>query len=293
MMSPISKRDPMDTDLRERIEQEAQKREIPPVNARLDRVWKAIPGYNGLEVDVEKTYKLAINHKTTKDQPLLLVYRQIEPELDLSDLDPQPVYKGNSAKAMVSFMINVAWGDEFIPPILEMLNKENVHATFFFDGSWLSQHEDTARTIKLYGHELSNHGFSHQKMSQLEEKRATEEIMRTEQLLKQLDVNNRLFAPPSGDYDLETVQIARKLGLTTVLWTLDTVDWNKPSPSSIVQKISTQLEPGAIILMHPTSSATEALPDMIKAIKSKGFVMDTVSELLSSERVPMLEPNRK
>ncbi len=76
-----------------------------------------------------------------------------------------------------------------------------------------------------------------------------------------MGVRNTLFAPPSGDFNEETVQIAHELKLTTVLWTVDTVDWKHPSPDSIVQKISRQTEPGALILMHPTDSASAALKD--------------------------------
>lgn len=50
-------------DLRTRIETAAAKLNAPPVNAVVDRVWKAIPGYNGLEIDVESTYRNALWHQ--------------------------------------------------------------------------------------------------------------------------------------------------------------------------------------------------------------------------------------
>nr|WP_313780651.1 polysaccharide deacetylase family protein [Paenibacillus larvae] len=40
---------------------------------------------------------------------------------------------------MAALMINVAWGNEFLPGMLETLRKENVKATFFLDGSWLKK----------------------------------------------------------------------------------------------------------------------------------------------------------
>jgi peptidoglycan/xylan/chitin deacetylase (PgdA/CDA1 family) len=70
-----------------------------------------------------------------------------------------------------------------------------------------------------------------------------------------------------------------------VLWTLDTVDWKHPPASSIVLKIRTRVEPGSLILMHPTDSSSEALPGMIAAIKQKGLALGTVSETLSPERI--------
>jgi probable sporulation protein (polysaccharide deacetylase family) len=274
--------------LTERIELEAEKRRIPPVNARLDRVWKAIPGYNGVEVDVEKSLAVTLE-KQSQDQ-LHLVLKEVPPAIGLEQLGSHPIYKGNPQKPMVSLMINVAWGDEFLPKMLQILEKEQVHATFFLDGSWLKKNIATAQTIKSKGHELSNHAYSHKNMSQISRDQAYSEIFKTEQLLqKELDVTNVLFAPPSGDFNQATVDIARSLKLKTILWTLDTVDWQKPSPSSIIKKISSRVEPGSLILMHPTSSSSEALEGMIQVIKKKGLHLGTVSELISSDRVPEVE----
>lgn len=270
------------------IQQEAQALYRAPIDAKMDRVWKAIPGYNGREVDVEKTLQLAL--QTPETQPIPYVYRELPPKVKLSDLGAQPVYKGNPAKPMASLMINVAWGDEYLPKMLDILKKENVHATFFLDGSWLSKHPDTAKSIMAMGHEMSNHAYSHKNMSELNRQMAIEEISKTQKLLEQhLGVTNTLFAPPSGDFDQETVTIARELKLQTVLWTIDTVDWRNPAPDQIVSKIKRTIEPGALILMHPTKSSSESLERTIQVIKQKGLALGTVSELLSADRVPETE----
>lgn len=272
--------------LKERIRLEAAKRNIPAVNARIDRVWKAIPGYNGLEVDEEKTLKLALSHGTGPNDPLPFVYNEKVPDVNLADLETQPIYKGNPDKPMVSLMINVAWGEEYLPAILETLLKENVHATFFFDGSWLSKHVELAKEVGSSGHELSNHAYSHPDMSKLSRAQAIDQIAKTQALLKELGVRNTLFAPPSGDFNEQTVRIAKEQGLTTILWTLDTVDWQKPAPSVILRRIASRVEPGSLILMHPTAPTRDALPEMIRSIKQKGLALGTVSELLSTDRMP-------
>jgi probable sporulation protein (polysaccharide deacetylase family) len=272
----------------ERIKREAEIKRIAPIDAKLDRVWKAIPGYNGLEADLEKTIQLS--HFSASEEPIHFVYKEVKPKVNLEDLGPYPIYKGNPQKPMVSLMINVAWGNEFIPAMLKVLNKENVHATFFFDGSWLQQNLDVAKQIGLEGHELSNHAYSHKNMSQLSRKDVIAEISKTQRLLtEKLGVNNTLFAPPSGDFNEQTVQIAHELHLKTVLWTIDTVDWTQPDSGWVVRKVAKSLEPGAMILMHPTLASSSALEAMIKEIKQRGFVLGTVSELLSTDRVSALQ----
>lgn len=271
--------------LRDWIQTEAERRRIEPSNAVIDRVWKAIPGYNGREVDLAATQARAKSSGLLPDHPdFPWVYREIPPSVRLEDLPLAPIYRGNPAKRMVSFMINVAWGDEYLPSLLETLDAENVKATFFLDGSWLAKHEETAKQILARGHELSNHAYSHPDMSALGDARQRQEIGKTEALLAKLGVRNVWFAPPSGAYNDRTVKIAREFGLRTVLWTVDTVDWRNPPPSSVVAKIASQAGPGHLILMHPTAASRDALKGMIRALKAKGFKLGTVSQTLSAER---------
>ncbi|MNE61579.1 Peptidoglycan-N-acetylglucosamine deacetylase [compost metagenome] len=143
-----------------------------------------------------------------------------------------------------------------------------------------------ALEIQKRGHQIENHAYSHPNMSQLEATRARLEISKTKDLLKEkLGVQNRWFAPPSGDFNDRTVALAAEQGLKTVLWTLDTVDWMKPSAASIVSKIAKKVEPGSLILMHPTASSRDALKGMITAIRNKGLILGTVDETLSPNRV--------
>lgn len=271
-------------DLRMRIEKAAAKLNAPPVNAVVDRVWKAIPGYNGLEIDVEGTYRNAL--LLAPNEPVKFVYREIKPQVSLNELGAQPIYRGNPAKPMVSLMINVAWGNEYIVPMLDILDEEQVKVTFFLDGSWLSKNPELAKEMLKRGHEMENHAYTHSNMSTLSRARATVEIEKTQKLLKEtLGVTNQWFAPPSGDFDQETVEIASSLGLKTVLWTVDTVDWRNPSPESVVAKITSQAEPGTLVLMHPTTSSSKALKAMIRGIKAKGLQLGAVSQTLSAERL--------
>lgn len=279
-----------DTDpLLAKIREEAEKQRIEPIDAVVDRVWKAIPGYNGREVDIERTYKKA--KQLPEGANIEYVYRELRPKVNLEDLGPQPIYRGNPNKPMAALMINVAWGNEYLVPMLDTLDQQKVKATFFLDGSWLKKNGDLAAEIKRRGHQIENHAYSHPNMSQLEQTRARLEISKTKELLKEkLGVENRWFAPPSGDYNMQTVKLAAEQGLKTVLWTVDTVDWKNPPAASIVSKISSKVGPGSLILMHPTASSRDALEGMIQAIRSKGLVLGTVEQTLSPDRVEVPAP---
>lgn len=276
----------MDLNLLSQIEAEAEKSRIEPIDARVDSVWKAIPGYNGLEIDIEATYKAASSKKRKAGDAIPFVYRQIPAKVTLDHLGEQPIYRGNPNKPMVSLMINVAWGNEFLVPMLNTLDAENIKTTFFLDGSWLKKNPELAAEIMKRGHEIENHAYTHPNMSRLSRERAEMEIKKTQDLLKEsLGVENKWFAPPSGDFNQQTVSIAHARGLKTVLWTLDTVDWKHPPPDAVIQKISSKVEPGFLILMHPTDSSSQALKGMIDGIRAKGLQIGTVSQTLSSERI--------
>ncbi|NBI27411.1 hypothetical protein ERL59_00315 [Chengkuizengella sp. YPA3-1-1] len=273
--------------LLQKIRESAEMKFIEPINARIDRVWKAIPGYNGKEVNIEKTYYLA---KKLNNNQIPFVYNEIEPKIQLEDLEPNAIFKGNPDKKMVSIMVNVSWGTEYIPSILKTLESESVHSTFFLDGQWINNNIEVAKQIADLGHELSNHAYSHKNMSELDREEALDEMSKTQVLLrKHFNVDNKLFAPPSGDWDQETVLLANELNMKTIHWTIDTIDWKNPGPDYIIKKISSRLEPGALILMHPTESSSKALPEMIEVIKQEGYVIGTVSELISSKRINEVE----
>lgn len=278
--------DKSDNQLLTWIQSESAKRREPAIDAVIDRIWKAIPGYNGKSVDVQATYRKAIQIGAMAgvENGFPWVYHVVKPKVSLSDLPLKPIYRGNPAKPMVALMINVAWGDEYLLPMLDILKDTGVKATFFFDGSWLAKHSELAKSIMALGHEVSNHAYSHPNMSQLSNARQREEIGKTEKLLKELGASNTWFAPPSGDYDDRTVEIAAEFKLRTVLWTLDTLDWKKPQPSTVIDKVSRNVSPGTLILMHPTSTSQNALRGMIKVIQEKGYTLGTVSETLSPER---------
>lgn len=278
--------------LREQIQLEADKLRIEPVNAKLDRVWKAIPGYNGREVDLESTYRnIDVNSFDPVKDKIPYVFREIKPKVTLDDLGAQPIYRGNPNKPMAALMINVAWGNEYLESILTTLDQEKVKATFFLDGSWLNKNEEWAKEIQRRGHQLENHAYSHPNMSRLSRERAVLEIQKTKKLLKdKLGVENRWFAPPSGDFNQQTVELAAAEGLKTVLWTVDTVDWRNPAPEAVIEKMSKQIEAGSLILMHPTPTTKASLKGIIDVIKSKGLKAGTVGETLSESRVDLTKP---
>ncbi|XJZ28545.1 polysaccharide deacetylase family protein [Bacillota bacterium Lsc_1132] len=258
--------------------------EIQPSDAKIDSVWKAIPGYNGLKVNIEASYQNM--KKGGKFNEKKLVFQQIEPKRHLKDLPPSPVYRGHPDKPMVSFLINVAWGNEYLSSILATLKKHNVSATFFLEGNWVKKNPDLAKIIVDAGHEVGNHSYSHPDMKRLPASRIREELERTNEVIEATTgVKSEWFAPPSGSYRDETVKIADELKMKTVMWTVDTIDWQKPSPDVLIQRVMAKVSNGSLILMHPTDATARSLDRLITLIEQKGLELGTVSRLMDEERI--------
>lgn len=270
--------------LLEEIKEKAKHYEELPVDAVIDPVWKAIPGYNGIRVDVEKSYQNM--RKANVFNKNRLVFQEVPPKISLDDLGAQPIYKGNPQKAMVAFQINVAWGNDYIPKLLKILKDNDVRATFFLDGSWTKSNPRLAKMIADEGHEIGNHAYSHPDMKQLSKQKIYDELKKTNDIIEAtVKKKPKWFAPPSGSYRQDVVLTAENLHLKTVLWSVDTVDWKIPDPISMANRVVEQVHPGAMVLMHPTKSTAEGLERMISGIERKGFKIGTVSELLSENRL--------
>lgn len=277
---PVAK----NSELMEEIVEKAKAYEIAPIDAELNSIWKAIPGYNGQTVDIQASYAKMKKAGTFSEDKLVL--KETKPKKHLEDLPPAPIYKGNPEKPMVSFIINVAWGNEYLSDMLATLKKHQVKATFFLEGRWVRENPELAKMIVDAGHEVGNHSFSHPNMKTLSSEKIREELNQTNKVIEATTKKSvRWFAPPSGSYRDETVQIADELGLGTIMWTLDTIDWQKPSPNTIINRIIPKLHNGAIILMHPTDPTSKALDQLIQETKKKNYMISTISDLMSEERI--------
>jgi peptidoglycan-N-acetylglucosamine deacetylase len=278
---PVSK---IEDELKNEIEMHSKNYEIPVSDAKIDKVWKAIPGYNGLKVDREASYKNMLKHRKFDENKL--VYEQTVPKIHLEDLPAAPIYRGHPEKPMVGLVINVAWGNEFLSNMLETLKRHNVHVTFFLEGKWVQKNPDLARMIVAAGHEIGNHSFSHPDMKILSATKIRDELIHTNKVIKATtEISPKWFAPPSGSYRDETVKIAAEMGMGTILWTVDTIDWQKPSVETLLNRVLGKVHNGAFILMHPTESTAKSLDTLIEKLKEKNLQIGTVTEVLDEKRL--------
>jgi peptidoglycan-N-acetylglucosamine deacetylase len=169
--------------------------------------------------------------------------------------------------------------------ILDVLNKNSVKATFFWQGNNLAGNSDIIEKAKKNKHQIANHSWDHTNGYNLDENVVWEQqVERTNNELKKVaGVQSKYYRPPFGGITQKQIDFLASKGITTVLWSLTTMDWDKTQNDGIdlENKFKNYLHPGAIVLMHDQDfgKAAEmlvALKKMILYGKSQGYKFVTI-----------------
>ncbi len=199
--------------------------------------------------------------------------------------DDQPIYQGSSERKEIALTCNVFWGEEFLPRMLDILEEKNVKITFFVGGIWAEKFPKLTKQLEEAGHEIGSHGYAHPHPDRLSKGDNLKDILKCEEILKEITGKKPvLYAPPYGERGPAVLQAAEEAGYSTILWSIDTVDWKHPRPEAMVNKVVKNAHNGAIVLMHPTAPTVVALPPMIDALQEQGYTIVTVGELLRNGR---------
>lgn len=193
-----------------------------------------------------------------------------------------PYYSGNPARQEVALMFNVYGGEEYLPQILDALDKAGAKATFFVGGCWADDHNAELVAIRDRGHEIGNHGYFHKDHKQLNYQANKEEIAATNALIRSLTGQSpTLFAPPSGSFSSTTLSVAKELGMRVIMWSKDTIDWRDKDADLVYTRATKDVKAGDMILMHPTEHTANAVPRILEYYAQVGLHGVTVSRILT------------
>ena len=173
------------------------------------------------------------------------------------------------------------------PRLLDMLKQRNIKATFFLIGQNVAANPDIVRRILAEGHEIGNHTWTHPQLSKLGDDRVTTEINKTQEAIKEASgFTPTLLRPPYGAITPRQREwIENQFGLSVILWSVDPLDWKRPGPSVVTQRILSQARPGAIILSHDIHKQTiDAMPATLDGLIAKGYKFATVSQLIAMNK---------
>ena len=107
-------------------------------------------------------------------------------------------------------------------------------------------------------------------------------------------VRPELFRPPYGEYDDKVVGTLRSMGMYTIQWDVDSLDWKDLSPADITKRVTSRVGQGSIILCHNAAKNTPAaLPGIFDTLIQQGYTFVPISELILRENFDMDHTGRQ
>ena len=197
-------------------------------------------------------------------------------------------YLGNREAPVLYLTFDAGYENGHTPKILDVLKKHEVPACFFLVGHYLEKNPDLVRRMVEEGHTVGNHTMHHPDMSKITDPAAFEkELSDLAALYKEVTGEEmaRYYRPPQGIYSQDNLELAKSLGYKTVFWSLAYADWdneNQPSHETAMEKLTSRVHNGAVILLHSTSKTNaEILDEILTKWKEMGYTFSPIDDLFS------------
>lgn len=243
------------------IKKSDSKFRIKAINAKVSKK-RIIPGVAGKEIDYDKSYVKMKKYGAYNES--LTVFKEVEPTISIDDYYDRYIQEGSGINNDVSLVFNVRNNDN-IESIVNTLNDKGVVATFFIDGLWLENNYDLASRMAEEGHELEILSYN-DKYS---------ELYFSSSLKVLNEITNLKPKYCTSKYDnKEVLNLCSRLGLHTIIPTI--ITGNYP-----YNDIKSKLNSGSIIGFDIISSTKIELSTIIDYIRQKGYIINTLDNLLS------------
>lgn len=213
--------------------------------------------------------------------------RPTEVEQLRSKLTPYNAYFIGEDEKVLYLTFDEGSNDTYLKEIVDVLNQNDVKATFFFCKRYILDNPELMKTLVQYGHSVGNHTANHKSMPTLANatnfKEYLQEIIAVEEAFMQVTGNSmdRIYREPKGEYSYRSLQMIKDLGYKTYFWSIAYVDFQETlSKEKALQEMTSRVHNGAIYLMHPKNKGNyEALSDFIKQMKEQGYRFDLVKNI--------------
>lgn len=198
-------------------------------------------------------------------------------------------YTGNTSKQTIYLTFDVGYENGNTSTLLDALKKHQAPATFFVVGNFIEDNPNLIKRMVKEGHTIGNHTYSHPDMSQISTKKSFQTELNKVEILYQDATGEKMtkfYRPPQGKYSQSNLRMAQELGYYTFFWSLAYVDWyenDQPSHEEAFDKLVSRIHPGAIVLLHSTSSTNaEILDDLLTRWEEMGYRFGDLNDLVKN-----------
>ena len=153
--------------------------------------------------------------------------------------------------------------------LLRFLHTHHTPATFFLLAPQLNASKARRYDDPLF--EVGLHGYHHYDYRKLSPKHVNRELDRALKVFAAYGLHPRYFRPPYGMVSSTLLHALTQRHLQTILWSIDSRDWNHYRGQKYLRNILTTLTPGSVILMHDQSTNLKTLEKLIEGIRARGY----------------------
>ncbi len=193
-----------------------------------------------------------------------------------------PIYSVKTDKKQIAITFDAAWTNQDTDQLIKILKKHNATATFFIVGDWADRFPESVKAFYDAGHTIANHSDTHKAFSKCSRDEIRKEIVNCNQKLENIIGEKiTLVRAPSGDYTREGLEVAESLGMYTIQWNCDSLDYTKISVEEIFNRVVRNVDNGSIILFHNgVENTAEALDKILTELEKQGFSFVSVNDLI-------------
>ena len=193
-----------------------------------------------------------------------------------------PIYSVQTDERKVAISFDAAWGADKTSQIMDVCEQYGVNATFFLVGFWVEDYPDVAKNIADRGFEIGLHSSTHPDMCSLNAEQMSLELSKNQQIIQAVcGVQAKLFRPPYGSYNNELLDMCRQMNISTIQWSVDSLDWKGLSGGEIAGRVCERSKPGSIVLFHNNSdNIITGLKLVLEYYKNNNYKVVPVGELI-------------
>ena len=196
-------------------------------------------------------------------------------------------YAENTEEKKIYLTFDAGYENGNTPAILDALKKHEAPATFFVVGNFISENQELIKRMEAEGHIVGHHTMTHPDMSKISTQESFQkELSGVEDIYKEITGKEmtKFYRPPQGIYSTLNLSMAKEMGYHTFFWSLAYVDWyqdNQPDPQEAIEKLTRRIHPGAIVLLHSTSSTNaQILDELLNKWEDMGYSFHSLNELI-------------
>jgi peptidoglycan-N-acetylmuramic acid deacetylase len=191
----------------------------------------------------------------------------------------------NEQDKTIYLTFDVGYENGNVEKILNVLEEKEVPAAFFVLSHFVDKESDLIGRMFDEGHTVCNHTAHHRDMAKVDRETFERELNALEALC--LEKNGKpvakYYRPPEGSFSEDNLKWARDMGYKTIFWSFAYADWDNQkqmSADAAKQKIISNIHPGEVMLLHPTSDTNaQILGEVIDQCRAMGYRFGTLDEL--------------